>query len=293
MTTLKEKLIYAFNTFFGDFINHAKTSDDTIKKRLKKRYRVIDRSANAILLEFCEEASKADVYDALSKTDTDPFSESNVLDMHVAKAMPLKDVLDKCDWDLGKKVKSDVCVMCGIAKLYSEYCEENHDEDVTIDVMFERFVRSVDRAQMGLSYDELLRDILDDEMTALFRGILVRISPEERDIESVDEEGSGMDNILSQMKNCKLGEIAEEISQTIDKEKLSQAFSGEKSSMEDIVKNLMSGENAGMIGDLVQQVGDKITKKIQAGDIREEDLLKDAFNLMGKMKNFGTPSQSG
>jgi hypothetical protein len=96
-----------------------------------------------------------------------------------------------------------------------------------------------------------------------------------------------MEDILEQMKSSKLGEIAEEISKTIDKDKLAQAFSGENG-MENMIQGLMSGKNVGMIGELIQQVGDKINKKLQDGDMKEEDLLKDAFSLMGRMKDFGS-----
>lgn len=283
------KLVYAFNTFFGDFLNHAKNVDETIKKRLKKRYRVIDRSANAILLEFCRAAEKAGAYEAVADTSSpDAMLETPaVLDMHVAQAMPLRDVIAKADGPAKAAVLGDVAMMCGVARLYDELCDEVEGESAVLEALFERLMEAITMSNDGREYEQAFNGIVDDEIAGLFHGILHRVagaSPcEEVDAGAGGEPG--MEEILTQMKNSKLGEIAEEISQTIDKDKLAQAFSG-GDGMESVIQGLMTGQNVGMIGDLVQQVGDRINAKLQNGDMKEEDLLKDAFSLMGKMKDF-------
>ena len=280
------KLVYAFNTFFGDFINHAKDVDDTIKKRLKKKYRVIDRSANGSLLEFCAQAKKAGVYEVIADASTpDKMLETQaVLEMHVAQAMPLGDVLSKADDSAKASILGDVAMMCGVSRLYDELCDEVDGEGEVLEALFERLMEAIAMSNDGKAYEQAFKGIVDDEISGLFRGILRRVAgpgeAEEKTGGDVDMEG-----ILTQMKNSKLGEIAEEISQSIDKEKLAEAFSG-GDGMESVIQGLMTGQNVGMIGDLVQQVGDKINAKLQRGDMKEEDLLKDAFSLMGKMKDF-------
>lgn len=300
------KLVYAFNTFFGDFINHVKNVDATIKKRLKKKYRVIDRSANGILLDFCKEAKKAGVYEVIADTsDPDRMLETGaVLDMHVAQAMPLRDILEKADADLARTVLGDVAMMCGVARLYDELCDEVAGDDVVLEALFERLMEAIAMANEGKPHEQAFKGIVDDEILGLFRGILHRAGggacgagelvagAAGRGGEGDGGDGSegsgqsvGMEDILTQMKNSKLGEIAEEISQSIDKEKLAAAFSG-GAGIESVIQGLMTGQNVGMIGDLVQQVGDRINAKLQSGSMKEEDLLKDAFSLMGKMKDF-------
>lgn len=291
----RSKLVYAFNTFFGDFLNHAKTVDETIKKRLRKRYRVIDRSANAILLEFCREAKKAGVYEAVADTSSsspDKMLETRaVLDMHVAQAMPLGDVLAKADEPAKAAVLGDVAMMCGVSRLYDELCDEVEGESAVLEALFERLMEAIAMSNDGRAYEPAFKGIVDDEISGLFRGILHRVagaSPCVGEGGSASDLGGGgasMEEVMTQMKNSKLGEIAEEISQTIDKEKLAEAFSG-GDGMESVIQGLMTGQNVGMIGDLVQKVGDKINAKLQNGDMKEEDLLKDAFSLMGKMKDF-------
>jgi len=294
----RSKLVYAFNTFFGDFLNHAKTVDETIKKRLRKRYRVIDRSANAILLEFCREAKKAGAYEAVADTSSpDKMLETRaVLDMHVAQAMPLGDVLAKADEPAKAAVLGDVAMMCGVSRLYDELCDEVEGESAVLEALFERLMEAIAMSNDGRAYEQAFKGIVDDEISGLFRGILHRVagaSPCEGDGGSASASastsdlggGANMEEIMAQMKNSKLGEIAEEISRTIDKEKLAEAFSG-GDGMESVIQGLMTGQNVGMIGELVQKVGDKINAKLQNGDMKEEDLLKDAFSLMGKMKDF-------
>lgn len=291
----KGKLVYAFNTFFGDFLNHAKNVDETIKKRLKKKYRVIDRSANGILLEFCKEAKKAGVYDVIADTSTpDKLLETrSVLDMHVAQAMPLGDVLSKADASVQTTILGDLCMMCGVSRLYDELCDEVEGDSQILEVLFERLMEAIAMSNDGKSYESAFAGIVDDEIGGIFRGILFRVGNAGQEI-AVDPElkppagrqnENEMEDILLQMKNSKLGEIAEEISQTIDKDKLAAAFAGGQG-MENVIQGLMTGQNVGMIGDLVQQVGDRINKKLQEGEMKEEDLLKDAFSLMGRLKNF-------
>ena len=294
----RSKLVYAFNTFFGDFLNHAKTVDETIKKRLRKKYRVIDRSANAILLDFCREAKKAGVYEAVADTSSSPdkmLETRAVLDMHVAQAMPLGDVLAKADEPAKAAVLGDVAMMCGVSRLYDELCDEVEGESAVLEALFERLMEAIAMSNDGRAYEQAFKGIVDDEISGLFRGILHRVAGASPSAVAREGEGgvgtgeggvgAGMEEIMTQMKNSKLGEIAEEISQTIDKDKLAEAFSG-GDGMESVIQGLMTGQNVGMIGDLVQKVGDKINAKLQNGDIKEEDLLKDAFSLMGKMKDF-------
>jgi hypothetical protein len=303
---LRDKLVYAFNTFFGDFLTNAKNVDESIKKRLKKKYRVIDRSSNAILLDFCKAAKSSGIYDIIrdvSEPDKLLDTES-VLSMHVAQAMPLKDVLQFAKDDTKKCILSDISLLCGVCSIYDELCDEDHSDTSVLQSFFENLMEAVENVTSGInSYSDvdIMKSIVDDDVRDLFVGILARVhrsksesnnkngkSPVYNDnSENVNPKSNEMEDILEQMKSSKLGEIAEEISKTIDKDKLAQAFSGENG-MENMIQGLMSGKNVGMIGELIQQVGDKINKKLQDGDMKEEDLLKDAFSLMGRMKDFGS-----
>ena len=50
-------------------------------------------------------------------------------------------------------------------------------------------------------------------------------------------------------------------------------------------ENLFGGNGGNLIGNLVQQVGSSITDKINSGEIRQDELVKDAFSLMSRMQN--------
>jgi hypothetical protein len=303
---LRNKLVYAFNTFFGDFLINAKNVDETIKKRLKKKYRVIDRSSNAILIDFCKSAKSSGVYEILRDTsEPDKLLETDsVLSMHVAQAMPLKDILNFATEDSKKSILSDISLLCGVCSIYEEFGDEVKSDTDVLETFFENLMEAVEKVTSGnSSYSDksILKSIIDDDVRDLFIGILARVSRSklakdkkegkkticDKNNENVSSKTDEMEDILEQMKSSKLGEIAEEISKTIDKDKLAQAFSGDNG-MENMIQGLMSGKNVGMIGELIQQVGDKINKKLQDGDMKEEDLLKDAFSLMGRMKDFGS-----
>lgn len=297
---LRSELVFAFNTFFGDFLRHAKDVDDTIKRRLKKRYRVIDRASNAALLDFCRAAGAAGAYAAVSCCDeADPLlSSEGCLAMHVAQAMPLADLVRLADERTRATLAADLALMCGVARMYSELLEpgdgvEDGDDGACADseacmlrALFERFMDAVARFNSGGPAEAALEGIVDDELGPLFRGALVRLRRASGEPAPADA-AAGMEEIMEQMRSSKLGLIAEEVSQSIDREKLAEAFAGSEG-VESVVRGLLSGENVGLIGDLVQQVGERITTKIQGGELSEDELLRDAFALMSRMRGFGS-----
>lgn len=78
---------------------------------------------------------------------------------------------------------------------------------------------------------------------------------------------------MSFIENSKIGKLAQEISSEID-------FSNIKSA-DDISKFFDPKNN--FIGDIVGKVGSKITDKLNNGDLKQDDLLSDAFGLMNSL----------
>jgi hypothetical protein len=285
---LNSKLVYAFNTFFADFIKYVKTVDPGLKKRLKKKYRVVDKSNKAILDLFCCQAASSGAYALIADTTSpDPcLTNEEFLKMTVFTSISVGDILEKCNEEGKNRVVSHVAAMCGVSHLYSELNspvsqEEEKLKDSEIDSMFSSLMETLENP--GEPKESAMDNVLDDEILGLFKGIVARTK---RAYNTDWCRKTGIEDILKDIKSSRLGEIAEEVSKTINKDELKKAFEDGKG-MEDIVRGLMTGENVGMIGSLVQQVGDKINSKIKSGDMKEEDLLRDAFNIMGKMKSFG------
>ena len=99
------------------------------------------------------------------------------------------------------------------------------------------------------------------------------------------------EDLHSHLKNLfegKLGSLAKELAEEIGDD-LTKSFSsdemGEVKSTQDVFKKLM--QNPGKISGLVKTVGEKLSNKINSGEISQEEIMKEAGALMQQMKNMG------
>jgi hypothetical protein len=80
----------------------------------------------------------------------------------------------------------------------------------------------------------------------------------------------------------KLGTLATEIAEETAKEM--DLDMGDASSVDDVFKKLF--KNPGKMMNLVKNVGTKLDSKIKSGDIKESELMREATDLMDKMKDM-------
>jgi len=89
----------------------------------------------------------------------------------------------------------------------------------------------------------------------------------------------------------KIGSLAKELAEELSND-LMGMFSeegGEIKSTQDIFKQLM--KNPKKIMDLMKSVGSKLDAKMKSGEISQEEIMKEAGELMGKMKDMGDGKQ--
>tara|TARA_B100000674_G_C37526317_1_gene771731 strand:- start:170 stop:718 length:549 start_codon:yes stop_codon:yes gene_type:complete len=85
------------------------------------------------------------------------------------------------------------------------------------------------------------------------------------------------------LEDSKIGQLAKEISSQIDFESLNLNTDNPEELLNPA--NLFGGNSGNLLGNLVQQVGSSITEKMNSGELKQEDLVKDAFSLMNNMQN--------
>lgn len=90
-----------------------------------------------------------------------------------------------------------------------------------------------------------------------------------------------MGDHLSSLMGGKIGSMAKEIAEEATKE-----FSKEygEVSQDDIIKEMM--KNPAKILNLVKNIGGKLEEKIKSGEYKESELMEEAQELMGKMKDM-------
>lgn len=124
--------------------------------------------------------------------------------------------------------------------------------------------------------DNELKEILDDDI----KNILVNIKKLKISL-TTDEDGNG--NIDDLIGDSKIGKLAKEISSQLDVDSLNLDINNPSELLNPA--NLFGGDNGNILGNLVQQVGSSITDKMNSGELKQEDLVKDAFSLMNKMQS--------
>ena len=107
----------------------------------------------------------------------------------------------------------------------------------------------------------------------------------------------GMPNVekmqehLKTLFDGKIGALAKEMAEEIadDFKDILGADTGDMQSTNDVIKKLM--KNPAKIMELMKTVGGKLDAKMKSGEFSREDMMKEAGDLLGKMKDMGGQDQ--
>lgn len=97
-----------------------------------------------------------------------------------------------------------------------------------------------------------------------------------------------LDNLQENLKNLfngKIGALAKEMAEEISDDFKDLIDENEVSNPQDVIKKLM--KNPKKISDLMKTVGSKLDNKMKSGEISKEELMKEASEMMGNMRDFG------
>lgn len=278
VSCVRERLVFAFNTFYSDFLSDVTKADEVIKKRLKKHYRVLNRKSDQYLIDFHGSA----VSNGTLEHVFDDFGDSaEVGELLVARGLKYK--------DLPGDQLAHVRMLCAVSWLFAELCDaseaQDNDDSVTaINELFEKFMEGVAAVQLGKSWGGSIDCVLDEDAKRIFRNTLTTLtisgseaaSDDREPDQLTDEDRDAMTNAFEMMKCSKLGGIVQEISQSIDKNQLKEA----------VQNGGLGGDNMDMMGDLFKQVSGAITSKLQSGEISNDDLIAETMSLMGSVKGM-------
>jgi hypothetical protein len=169
-------------------------------------------------------------------------------------------------------------------------CKEVNEEKVkAIEMMLSKsmkLIKDTETFDMNKDADE----ILDDDLKVLLENIYhtkkaiqeFQIQYDADEFEKNTGSGgvdmNGFESAFDFLHQSKIGELAKEISQDIDISNLNL------DKPEDLlnVDSLFSGQN-NALGDIIGKVGNKISQKIQSGELKQDDLMQEAFSMMSKL----------
>ena len=272
---VRERLVFGFNTFYGELLAGVARSDDLLKRRLKKGYRVLDRKSDAYLLDF--HASARELGTLGRVFDEGCGDDPSVQELQVARGLRYREI--------PPGEFSSVRLLCAFAWLLGELIAATEEEDeearesavAAVNELFERLIENVSRVQGGMSWGGALDGLVDEEARAIFSATLSSLAgsrPGGGD-RLTDSDVESMASAFDMMKCSKLGGIVQEISNSIDKDSLRQA-----------VEAGADQPNMDMMGDLFKKVSGAITSKLASGEISNEDLIRETTSLMSSMKGI-------
>jgi hypothetical protein len=135
----------------------------------------------------------------------------------------------------------------------------------------------------------LSKDGSSESMEKAFEEMFSSEGPE--GAEGPQEEGStegampnadDLHNHLKSLFDGKIGTLAKELAEEMSGEVMDMFDDGEVKETNDVLKKMM--RNPKKIMDLVKKIGSKLDDKMKAGSISQEELMKEASEMMSKMK---------
>jgi hypothetical protein len=157
-----------------------------------------------------------------------------------------------------------------------------------------------DKSKFGDSanlFDGIDEKVLQDKLEETMSGISDFFKNMEKETGNETETGTelpNVDDIHSHLKGIfdgKIGKLAKEMAEEISGEfvdLVGDVADGENTT-QDVIKKLMKNPKK-MMG-LVKTVGDKLTTKMDSGEISKDDIMKEAGDILGKMKEMGGGEQ--
>ena len=136
----------------------------------------------------------------------------------------------------------------------------------------------------------LSKDGSSESMEKAFEEMFTSTSEEAEGAESASastEEGAmpnadDLHNHLKTLFDGKIGTLAKELAEEMSGEVMDLFDDGEVKETNDVLKKMM--RNPKKIMDLVKKIGSKLDDKMKAGSISQEELMKEASDMMSKMK---------
>ncbi len=142
--------------------------------------------------------------------------------------------------------------------------------------------------------ENMLQDKLKETMEGLsdfFKGMSDKQTPDGEKHEFTFDANDNMPNLESVNEHLKgifdgkIGKLAKEIAEEISGDFNDLVGDTTEGTTQDVMKNLMKNPKK-MMG-LVKKVGSRLTQKMDNGEISKDEIMKEAGDIMAKMKEMG------
>jgi len=137
-------------------------------------------------------------------------------------------------------------------------------------------------------FDGIDEKVLQEKLKETMEGIGDLFNDSEEFAFDKTEGMPKVDDIHEHLKGIfdgKIGKLAKELAEEISGDFADMVGDGEHGSTQDVIKQMM--KNPKKMMDLVKTVSDKLTNKIDSGEITKDEIMQEAGSIMAKMKEMG------
>ena len=263
---IREKIVYTFNKFYVEFLKDVKLQSADLKVRLKNTYKVFDKSSEEHLKLFLTAITP-------HLQNLEPSNEG-IQDVMVFQNITFADVLARVGEDNTVMTWNYIYILTVLCMLFKLIDSEDADEETNA-LLFNKVVTAIGiiRGQ-GLEHaNNVMEDILDDDIRAVLSKIIK--------VEKMEgEQSTGGDDIMNMFagfENSKICNLAKEITSEIDTSNV------KLETQEDIMKLMDFSSSNNILGNIIGKVSSKMQEKMSKGELKQEDLIGEAMNMMSMM----------
>lgn len=267
-SALRAKVVYTFNQVLLGFIKDLR-KNAVIAKIVGKHHKVFDRESSSYLEHFAER------YPELIK-HVQPgaeFSFATATGAHpidVIRNVTLHDICSNCKTpqDSAAVDRYVLTLMCIAVAGRDSAAVSADDAHAVFSVMVDKLRQIEHDGKVDLN------DVFDDELRMLLECLSSKSEADAAPMsDNVVDELAGAEELLERMQQTKLGEIAKEISQNIDMDKIQTPSD---------IMNFASSEK---LGNMIKTVTSTIQTKISDGTLNTEELFSEAMDMMKHFNN--------
>ena len=281
---IQNNVCYMFNKVYLNLMKEIKDKNPDIKSKLKSNYKIFDKKSNEYITKMVMNMNDTVTEALFGDINDNILDKIEIMNFEIFVDITIDDILKKVvdkDDNSRSSLKYYVYILMVFGYIYKMDDLDDDKKEIllkkTVDI-----IKSVDTNNIS-NEEELekhLEDILDDDLRKLLMKMYVDRVTVNESVMKLDTED--IDTGLEFLNNTRIGELAKEISSSIDMSKMNMENPEELLNM----NNLFSGSN-NMLGDIIQTVGTKITQKIHNGEINQEELMGEALNMMGTLNSSG------
>lgn len=234
MTTTQKKVGYAFNKFYLDLINDVKSYDDELKKIVKAKFKVFDKTALSHIEAFNAQVAEG----------------KNEQDVELIPGMRMSIMIEDMDDSNRNVMKSYYYIFRCLSSIYDD------EDDNMIDVVLEIIGKVRAGEDVTSEIDSVVDDDLKKDLNAL-RTVLVDVT-----------KNPSVEETMKMFENSMIGSLAKEISEEINVKDLNIKDPSELLDFQNLSGNNVLGDIVSKVSSKIQT---KIQDgKINQGDLISE-----------------------